>query len=213
MAQSDGSAGQVTAGHDAETAVSEEDALRARFYGLLARMLAAPVDADLLEQLKALGGDDSDIGQAFTRLAEGARDADAEAAEDAYNHLFVGQGAGGTLMPYASFYRTGFLYEWPLARVRDDLSRLGVAHARLNGEPEDHIGFLCECMHGLITGSFGVPSPLADQQAFFDAHIAPWAGAFFEDLEKDSGAGLLAPVGTLGRLFMGIERDAFRMAA
>jgi hypothetical protein len=35
---------------------------------------------------------------------------------------------------------------------------------------------------------------------------------FFEDLEKAESAWLYAPVGTLGRAFMGIEKTAFAMA-
>jgi len=48
---------------------------------------------------------------------------------------------------------------------------------------------------------------------FFDDHIAPWMGKFFEDLEAAEASVLYAPVGALGRLFVAIEADAFKMAA
>jgi TorA maturation chaperone TorD len=67
-------------------------------------------------------------------------------------------------------------------------------------------------MAGLITGAFGTPLDLPGQRAFFDRHLAAWAPVFFADLEKATAAWLYAPVGTLGRVFMGIERTAFAMA-
>ncbi len=68
-------------------------------------------------------------------------------------------------------------------------------------------------MCGLITGAFGAPVDLARQQAFFDTHIAPWAERFFEDLEAAERAGFYKPVGTIGKLFLRIESQAFEMAA
>ena len=41
--------------------------------------------------------------------------------------------------------------------------------------------------------------------------MALWAERFFEDLEAAKSATLYTPVGTIGRVFMGIERAAFRM--
>jgi TorA maturation chaperone TorD len=64
-------------------------------------------------------------------------------------------------------------------------------------------------MAGLITGEFGTPLDLAGQRAFFDRHLAAWAPVFFDDLEKAKSAWLYVPVGTLGRVFMGIEKAAF----
>ena len=67
-------------------------------------------------------------------------------------------------------------------------------------------------MAGLITGAFGAPLDLPAQRAFFERHLAAWAPVFFEDLERAKAAWLYAPVGTLGRVFMGIEQTAFAMA-
>jgi hypothetical protein len=80
-------------------------------------------------------------------------------------------------------------------------------------EPEDHIASLCEILSGLITGNYGEPADLARQQAFFDVHVAPWAGLFFKDLEEASGADFYQAVGSIGRLFMEVEGQAFTMAA
>ncbi len=103
--------------------------------------------------------------------------------------------------------------EKPLAKLRGDMARLGIAAAEEFKEPEDHIGIVCEMMHGLITGAFGAPADVATQKEFFDAHIRPWATRFFKDLEASKSTVLYMPVGTVGRVFMAIEAEAFAMGA
>jgi TorA maturation chaperone TorD len=115
-------------------------------------------------------------------------------------------------MPYASYYLTGFLHEKPLSLLRDDMRRHGIRRADTVKEPEDGIASLCEMMGGMIRGRFGPAVDLAGQREFFGRHIAPWAGHFFTDLERAKGSLLYAPVGTVGRTFMQIEKDAFRLA-
>src|SRR3546814_9000572 len=66
---------------------------------------------------------------------------------------------------------------------------------------------------GLIGGSFGAPADLTEQRRFFDTHIGCWAPRFFEDLQGAQSAVLYMPVGTIGRLFMTVETQAFDMAA
>ena len=187
-----------------------EDEQRAHVYRLLARFLAAPPDAALLQLTSDFTGDDSDLGQALETLARLAARFTPKAAAEEHHELFIGV-PRGELLPYASFYLTGFLYERPLAKLRADMARLGIARADEVKEPEDHIAALCDMMAGLITGAFGPPLDLAGQRAFFDAHLAPWAERFFEDLERAKAAALYTPIGTLGRVFMGIEQAAFAM--
>jgi TorA maturation chaperone TorD len=188
-----------------------EERLRAHQYQVLARFLAAPPDTGLLDSAAHFEGDESELGRALAELAVRAGQMTAEAASDEYHALFIGIGRG-ELVPYASYYLTGFLNEMPLAKLRRDMARLGIARAESVKEPEDHIAALCEMMAGLITGAFGAPLDLAAQQAFFDRHLASWAPVFFADLEKARSAWLYVPVGTLGRVFMGIEKTAFMMA-
>jgi TorA maturation chaperone TorD len=191
--------------------VLPEERLRAHQYQVLAGFLAAPPDAGLLDLASRFGGDDSEFGRALADLAVRAGQVTPEAASREYHDLFIGIGRG-ELVPYASYYLTGFLNETPLAKLRRDMARLGIARAETVKEPEDHIAALCEMMAGLITGAFGAPLDLAAQQAFFDGHLASWAPVFFADLEKARSAWLYVPVGTLGRVFMGIEKTAFMMA-
>ena len=114
---------------------------------------------------------------------------------------------------YVSSNLTGFLHEKPLAKLRGAMNELGIDRAEDVKEPEDHIAALCEMMSGLITGSFGAPADLSVQREFFDTHIGCWAPRFFEDLQAAQSAVLYMPVGTIGRLFLAIETQAFDMAA
>ena len=203
-------------GRTAEVSVSfadtatEEDAARARIYALLSNLLARPAVADTLAALGSFKGDGgSEMGRALVALGAAANAADAGTVSDEFSVLFHGMGAGGELQPYGSFYRTGLVYDKPLADLRSDLARLGIAARVGTTEPEDHAAFLCEFMHGLITGAFGAAHPLDTQRDFFRAHLAPWIGRFFAELEKAKSARFYAAVGALGRLFTDIENEGF----
>lgn len=193
--------------------VAEEDLLRANLYALISSMLAAPPSPETLGLAASLEGDDSELGSAFKALGKAVSASDSVEVEDEFTRLFYGHGAGGELHPYASYYLTGFVYEKPLADLRGDLAEIGIENAALNSEPEDHIAWLCDLMAGLITGNLGVQLSVSQQKAFFEKHIQPWAGKFFSDLEAAESAKLYKPLGTIGRLLMEIERDAFSMAA
>lgn len=197
---------------DPDSGIAEEELLRARLYGLLARFLAAPPDAALLDAAAALAGDDSELGVGLRELARLAATTSVPAAAEEYHELFIGLGRG-ELAPYGSYYLTGFLQEKPLADLRDDLARLGIARRDEVPEPEDHIAALCEVMAGLIEGAFGAPAGIADQRRFFDAHLAPWVDRFFRDLECAASARLYRPIGSIGRIFFAVETAAFDMAA
>lgn len=192
--------------------VPPEDGLRARLYALLSSLLAAPPSAEALQALGTLDGDETDMGQAVTKLAEAAAETTPEAVEREYQNLFIGV-THGELTPFASYYLTGFLQERPLADLRSEMASLGIARAEASPEPEDHIASLLEIMHGLITGAFGEPADLDAQRHFFDTHIASWASRLFVDMEAAKNARFYVLVGVIGRLFMEIENRAFRMAA
>ncbi|MBM7066964.1 molecular chaperone [Actibacterium sp. 188UL27-1] len=192
------------------TAVTDEDRLRADFYVLLSLLLTKAPDQAMLDQIAALDGDKSELGQGIALLAHLAASFTPDDAAREYNALFIGLGRG-ELLPYASYYLTGFLNEKPLALLRDHMAKLGLERDPQVKEPEDHIAALCEMMAGLITGDLGVSLDVADQHAFFNTHLATWAGHFFTDLEGAKGAKLYAPVGTIGRLFIEIEIEAFRL--
>ncbi|WP_377811521.1 molecular chaperone TorD family protein (plasmid) [Azospirillum sp. A29] len=186
--------------HNAESGAED---LRADVYRLLALTLAAPPGADLLALLGGLTGDTTPLGRAFDDLAARARAIEPQAAEREFNALFIGV-VQGELVPYASYYRTGFLTDRPLSALRADLQALGLERAPDVSEPEDHIAALCDVMAVLIRES----ADPAVQRHMLDSHLTPWAGRFFQDLEKAEAAGLYRPVGTIGRLFLEIEQEA-----
>ncbi|MHA6325087.1 TorD/DmsD family molecular chaperone [Roseivivax sp. CAU 1753] len=196
----------------AEIQVSDEDRLRADLYNFLGLLLAAPPDEMLIAQVASLSGDDSDLGRAITRLADCAQTSTPRDLEREFNALFIGLGRG-ELLPYASYYLTGFLNEKPLATLRQDLRARQITRAPNVFEPEDNIASLMEVMASLIVGRFGAPASLEDQKTFFNRHIGPWAGHFFADLEGAKAAMLYAAVGSVGRAFVEIEREAFRLSS
>lgn len=191
-----------------ETPIDEVDVARAQEYALLSALLARAPDAALLARLAKLRGDASPLGAAHVALAEAAAATSAERVEREYFDLFIGVGRG-ELLPYASFYLTGFLHDRPLARLRDDLQPLGIARAADEVEPEDHAAILCEIVSGLISRQFDAPAG-SDQQ-LFNKHLAPWIGRFFADLERADAARFYRSVGALGRTFIEIETEGFAL--
>ena len=188
--------------------ISEIDSARAQEYSLLAALLGRAPNADLLGRLAQLKGDASPLGLAHADLAEAAADTTAEKVEREFFNLFIGVGRG-ELLPYGSYYLTGFLHERPLARLRQDLIELGVERAEGIAEPEDHAAILCEIMAGLINRKF--PAGAGADRELFDKHMRAWIGRFFADVEQAEAASFYRRVGRLGRLFVEIEMEAFAL--
>jgi TorA maturation chaperone TorD len=189
--------------------IDEIDVQRAAEYGLLAVLLGKAPGTDTLTRIAALKGDASDLGLAHIALATAAGEVGERAIGHEFFNLFIGVGRG-ELLPYASYYLTGFLHERPLARVREDLGRLGIARAEQVGEPEDHLAILCEVMAGLAGGAFA--ADFAEQAKFFERHLKPWAGRLFADLELSQQANFYRAVGRVGRIFMELESEAFALS-
>ena len=192
----------------ASPAPDDIEEARAQKYALLAALLRQAPDAALLRRIARLGGDATPLGSAHAALAGAARAAHPDQVAREFFDLFVGVGRG-ELLPYASYYLTGFLHERPLARLRADMRALGLERAEGSSEPEDHAAILCEIMAVLIGGEFA--ATVTRQRHFFEKHLAPWIGSFFVDLETAEHAEFYRPVATLGRLFIGIETKAFAL--
>lgn len=193
-------------GARAGLADDEVERARAAEYFLLARLLRAAPSAQMLGEIARIKGDASPLGMSHLALADAAaRASEADVASEFFT-LFIGIGRG-ELLPYGSFYLTGFLHERPLARLRQDLARLGIERAEGNFDPEDNLGLLLETMGGFADGTF--EADLATQKAFFGQHILPWAAKFFEDLSQAPSARFYKSVAAVGREFMTIETEAF----
>lgn len=200
--------------HQAVAPLDETEQARAGLYRLLATMLSHPPTPALLHALGALPMRDnaSPIGLALGRIACAAGAVTLQAARHEYDVLFIGI-ARGELVPYASFYLTGFLHDRPLMRLRETLAELGLVRAPGHPDPEDHAGTLCELMAGLIDGGHGVQRPIPVQRRFFERHMAPWLEQFFADLAAAQGVELYNHLGELGRAFIAVECHAFQMEA
>jgi TorA maturation chaperone TorD/DNA-binding transcriptional regulator YdaS (Cro superfamily) len=197
-------------GEGKDAGIDEVDLARAREYALLATLLARAPDAAMLKRLSELRGDASPLGLAHVELADAAGRTDADKIEREYFDLFIGVGRG-ELLPYGSYYISGFLQERPLARLRDDLAALGIARSEGVVEPEDHAAILFEIMSGIIGGAFDAPKG-ADQQ-IFEKHLAPWIGRLFDDMQRAESADFYRRVALLGRVFTDIETEAFALPA
>lgn len=191
--------------------LSPEDQIRANTYGLLGVLLAKPPTREIIDRLGAVelqeGSEDSPMAAAWQTLAIAARRATVSALDGEYHALFIGIGRG-ELMPYGSWYLTGFLMERPLAQLRQDLKRLGFARQESVKEPEDHAGALLETMSLVITASMVSDQ---EQRQFFNRHIEPWMGRFFEDLQEAGSANFYSAVGALGEQFIEIDKQYLAM--
>ena len=198
----------VPANPDATGDLDEVELARSQEYALLSSLLARAPDQALLERLADLRGDASPLGLAHAAVAEAASRVSAAQVDREYFNLFIGLGRG-ELLPYGSYYLTGFLHERPLARLREDLVRLGLERAAGQAEPEDHAAILCEVMAGLVSRRFPA-APGADRE-LFEKHLLPWIGRFFIDLERAETADFYRRIGTLGRAFVDMETEAFAL--
>lgn len=185
-----------------------EDGLRAAVYGLLASLLVAPPSALLLQSLRDIEPGEGGFAPAWALLRLAARRSTPQLADDEYHDLFIGV-ARGELVPYGSWYMTGFLMDRPLAALRNDLRRLGFERQDDVHEPEDHAAALLEVMSRLADPEEGLSAD--EQRRFFEAHIAPWMERFFGDLETANHGRLYAAVGGLGRQFIDFERNWLSM--
>ena len=184
--------------------IQDEQRYRAGAYGLLAALLRAAPDQALLDQLESLSPESDPepdaLSEAMSRLAAAARKFDLNQLDEEYNALFIGIGKG-EVVPYGSWYLTGFLMEQPLSDLRDDLRALGFERSTATHEPEDHLAAIFEVFSVMITDAFS----LSEQQRFFDTHMEPWLERFFADLGDAGSAEFYKSVAHFGAAFIKLE--------
>ncbi len=193
--------------------VDEADVVRERTYGLLAALLYATPTPTLLQTLRSIpnrgSGRENPLALAWESLRLSANAASASEIDDEFHALFIGLGRG-EIVPYASWYLTGFIMEKPLAALRQSLASLGVerqAHVR---EPEDHAAALCETMQVLI--SEADEYDVRQQRDFFSVYMQTWMGRFFGDLQRAQSARFYRAVGQLGEQFIDFEQQYLSIA-
>ena len=178
--------------------LENEQRYRASAYALLAALLRAAPDQALLDHVSGLSPDSDEesdaLGVAMGALASTAREQDVARLEHEYNDLFIGVGRG-EIVPYGSWYLTGFLMEQPLSDLRDDLRALGFERSEDTHEPEDHAAAIFEVFSVMIADAFS----LSRQQGFFNTHMQPWLERFFADLAQARSAEFYKACGAVWR--------------
>lgn len=193
----------------------DEETARAELYGLLSQLYYAAPGPELLSALRvavteapAAGGF---LQEPWQQLVGAARALDDAAVALEFDRLFGGVGKPEVYL-YASHYVSGFLNEKPLARLRTDLARLGLARDEAAmPETEDHIAYLCEVMRYLIAGDDVAVCNLASQRDFFATHLQPWVGALCDALAAHPQARFYAATAHFTRAFVSVEAQGFDM--
>jgi TorA maturation chaperone TorD len=189
--------------------LDQEQHYRSGAYGLLAQLLRDAPDQRMLDQVAGFAGVEpsrDELALAMSMLGLSASDSESQAVDEEFHDLFIGMGRG-ELVPYGSWYLTGFLMEKPLGRLRDDLARLGFQRQAGVTEPEDHVAALCEVMAMLISEGVSIQQ----QSHFFESHMAGWLEHFFADLSEAKTAIFYRAVGRFGAAFAALEKRYLNM--
>ncbi len=192
--------------HERTIMSPDENLLRAYTYSLLAGLLAAPPPASLLRLLDQIPGREvggGTLAGAWKALKEAATEMSAVEVEEEYQQLFVGVGCG-EVMPYGSWYLSGFLADKPLAVLRADLATLGVERRPEVRETEDHAAAVCETMAMICAGTNRI-SPVR-QKKFFHDHVVSWMTLFFRRVQQAPSARFYRAVGRMGAEFLDLEK-------
>jgi len=180
---------------------------RVQTYALLARLLSSPPDQALLDNLAAIEVTEpqSPMGKQWLQLICAAKKADVSAVHDEYQALFIGV-THGELIPYGSYYQTGFLMEEPLAELRADLARLGLERQDETAEPEDHIAAECDVMRLILTAE---GTPIVTAEDFYKHHLSPWCAKFFNDMQEAKSVDFYRALGKFAAAFIAMESSDF----
>jgi len=188
-------------------AVEPEDADRAGFYGLIAHLMSQPPSRDTLGAISRSPALEADpvlpeavaLAEAWNALRRSCHDMTEAQVAAEWSDLFTATGRPA-LLPYASFYLTGFLMEKPLAELRDTLAALGLQREAGSGEPEDHLAGVCEVMRRLIErGDWPA------QQAFHQRHLQPWVDRCCTEMASLSSARFYAVLADFAQAFFRLE--------
>jgi TorA maturation chaperone TorD len=196
--------------------IAPEDAARANFYGLIARLFYAPPDAALISQLVQAGpmqleaesnAEAEALATAWSEMLEACRNAEREALEGEHTELFVGTGKAA-VTPYLSHYVLRHSNDSPLAALRAQLSAWGIARREDVPEYEDHVSGVCETMRFVIAVQ---QRPPEEQQSFFARFVYRGAVGFCDAVSTSKQARFYRQVAGFARTFMEVEKSAFEM--
>jgi TorA maturation chaperone TorD len=192
----------------------QEEAARANFYALLARLFYAGPDAELLAAIAgadelAAEGRNVALAEAWNALAAASAATDAHAAQREYDAVFVGTGKA-PVTPYATYYLVETGREKLLAGLRGELDAMGLARAEGAHEPEDHFAGLCDVMRLLIAAGADEEA-LVEQSRFFDRYLRRSYPALCEAVEACDAADFYRSVARFAKAFLDVEVESFEM--
>ncbi|NOQ81609.1 MAG: molecular chaperone TorD [Methylophaga sp.] len=181
---------------------------RAQTYALLANLFAQAPNQTLLDHISAIEvtEPESPMGKQWINLVTVVNKANVTTLADEYQTLFIGV-THGELIPYGSYYQTGFLMEEPLAELRTDLAKLGLVKHEDTAEPEDHISAQCDVMRLLLMAE---GTPIVTDKEFFLHHLKPWIINLFTDLESTNTSEFYQVIGEFGKVFINMEVSEYR---
>ena len=193
--------------------VAPEEAARADFYALLARLFHGAPDAQLLSSLAQapqLGGD-GELDAAWSALCLASRAMDPDAALEEYEALFVGVGKARVSI-YAGYYLGAPAADHPRVRLQRELAGMGLAPRQGNAEPEDHFAVLFDVMRVLVAGGAGCePASVGDQRRFFETYVAPATQCFQAAIDAASIANYYRKVARFAADFVSFESESFQL--
>ena len=195
-------------------ALAPEEAARADFYALIARLLQRAPDAMLLADLAAAPAlpaeGDRAMADAWRDLVAASAAAQPAAVAVEYDELFAGVGKAPVSI-YAGFYTGAPAVDHPRVRIRGDLAQLGLA-PQVGTEPEDHFGVIFDAMRVLAAGGAGRgPASLAEQRRFFESHVMPGAPRFLAALGAARQSHYYRRVAALAAAFVALETESFQL--
>ena len=198
----------------ASSSALDEETARAELYGLLSQLYYAAPDATLLAALRVAvteaPTDGGFLQEPWQHLVGTVRTLDDAIIAKEFDRLFGGVGKPEVYL-YGSHYLSGFLNERPLAKLRTDLDRLGLARGDGMPETEDHIAYLCEVMRYLIAGDDMAVCNLTAQRDLFATHLQPWVLLLCDALEAHPQAKFYAALAQFTRAFVAVETQGFDM--
>ncbi|HLE65618.1 MAG TPA: molecular chaperone TorD family protein [Burkholderiales bacterium] len=189
--------------------LSPEEQARADFYGLIARLLYAAPDEQLISELvraPLLEGEGA-LASAWRDMVEVCRSAFPVTLENEHTELFVGTGKA-EVTPYLSHYILQRSSDNPLVDLRQQLAAWGIGRREEVPEYEDHISGICEAMRFAIAVQHRSPE---EQRDYFERFVYRGAVAFCDAVSASPNARFYRLVAQFARSFFEIEKSAFEM--
>ena len=190
--------------------IDKIDSARAQEYAVLSALLARAPDAALLKRLSGLRGDATPLGMAHIALAQAASEANAATIDREFFDLFIGIGRG-ELMPsrFPLSHRlparatAGAAARGPRAtRHRANRGQCRTGRSRRNAVRD----------HGRAR-QWKIRRPRRQRPADFRETSRAVDGPFLHRSRARWRGAFLSAVGTIGRLFIEIETEAFALGA